>query len=226
VALNSNGSVTIETHKGSIKVTTWDRPEVEIQARIEAEPGSLMDQRRFEGTDVLVDSFANSVRIKTKYPDDNGCCFSIEGSNPVVRYTIQMPRAARLSVRDHRSDTQISDLQGELDINTHRGTVDVHKLGGPLRLSTHRGEVKVDFASFAGNTIIDTHRGSIELSIPKNSRFDIQTSSERHATFESDFSVISPSTARRGESFNGSVNGGGPILRIKTDRGHIRLRAR
>ena len=48
VTLRGNGSVEIETHKGSIRVSVWDRQEVEIQARIEAEQGSPMDRRRFE----------------------------------------------------------------------------------------------------------------------------------------------------------------------------------
>src|SRR5450631_1236932 len=51
VALSRNGFVSIETHKGSIRVTTWDRQDVEIQARIEQEPGTTMDRRRFDGTD-------------------------------------------------------------------------------------------------------------------------------------------------------------------------------
>lgn len=68
VSLTPSGSVTIETHKGSIRVTTWDRAEVEIKARIEAEPGTTMDQRRFEGTDVRIvchrmrSTFGRSIR--------------------------------------------------------------------------------------------------------------------------------------------------------------------
>src|SRR5579864_7058335 len=83
-----NRTVALETHKGSIRVSTWDRQEVEIQARIEAEPGTVMDRRRFDGTDVHIDSSADSVRIKTYYPDFKWCCsFDDNGTNPEVRYT-------------------------------------------------------------------------------------------------------------------------------------------
>src|SRR5205807_2197132 len=120
LALTPNGAVTIETHKGSIHVTTWERPEVDIKARIEAEPGTTLDRRRFDATEVRIDSTADSVHIKTQYPDSY--CFSDCGNNPEVRYTIQMPRAGRLTIHDHRSDTEVSDLRGALDVDTHRGS--------------------------------------------------------------------------------------------------------
>jgi DUF4097 and DUF4098 domain-containing protein YvlB len=227
VALHSNGAVEIETHKGSIKVSTWDRQEVEIQARIEAEPGTSMDRRRFDGTEVRIDSSADSVRIKTYYPDFNWCCTFDNGTNPEVRYTIRMPKTARLAIRDHRSDTEVTGLQGALDLTTHRGTVHVRGLSGPLHLDTHRGEIQVEFASFAANSTIKTYRGTVELSMPGSSKFDLQSDLGRHGTIDTDFAVMTHTIRRRGESvIQGSVNGGGPSLRIETYRGEIRLRKR
>jgi hypothetical protein len=223
VALSPNGAVTLDTHKGSIKVTTWDRAEVEIQARIQAEDGNSMDRRRFEGTEVRIDSSPAAVHIRTIYPDFNSCCFSDDGNNPEVRYTVRMPRTGRLTIRDHRSETQIADLGGALDIDTHRGTVRVERLSGPLQLTTHRGDVTVGFASFNGNSSIDTYRGTIDLSLPKGSRFNLQTDLGKHASVDSDFPMVVRSANRQGESVHGSVNGGGPTLDIKTFRGSVRL---
>jgi hypothetical protein len=223
VALHPNGSVTLENHKGSIHVTTWDRAEVEIQARIQAEDGNPMDRRRFEGTEVRIDSSTDAVHIRTIYPEFNSCCSSDDGNNPEVRYTIHMPRTGRLTIRDHRSETQIADLGGALDIDTHRGTVRVERLSGPLQLTTHRGDVTVGFASFNGSSSIDTYRGTIELSLPKSSRFNLQTDLGKHASVNSDFPVVVRSANRQSESMQGSVNGGGPTLDIKTVRGSIRL---
>jgi hypothetical protein len=221
--LSAKGSVTLENHKGSIRITTWNRPEVEIQARIEAEPGTAMNRRRFEATEIVIDSSQDSVHIQTKYPDF-ACCSWDDGTNPHVRYTIRMPRTARLALRDHRSDTEISDLAAELDIDTHRGTVHVYKHSGPLRLTTHRGDVKVEFATFSGASTIETHRGTIELDLPKNSKFDLETDLGRHAYLDSDFARIVHSSSRAGEALRSTVNGGGPTLRIQTYRGDIRLR--
>src|SRR5947207_2846247 len=113
VPLNPTGSVTIENHKGSIRVSTWDRPEVDIQARIQFEAGAKFDRRRLDDTQILIDSSANSASVRTRYPDWQCCNWDGE-TNPVVRYTIRVPRTARLAIRDHRSDTEVSDLAGAL----------------------------------------------------------------------------------------------------------------
>jgi hypothetical protein len=116
--LPANGFLDIETHKGSLHVSTWNRQDVEIHARIEAEPGTLMDRRRFDGTDVHIDSTADSVHIKTYYPDFNWCCTFDNGNNPEVRYTIKMPKTARLTIRDHRSEIDVAGLAGALNLTT------------------------------------------------------------------------------------------------------------
>jgi hypothetical protein len=226
VALNANGLVEIETHKGSITVTAWDRREVEIKARIEPEPGNTMDRRRFDGTEVRIDSSADSVRIKTYYPDFSGCCMFDEGNNPEVRYTIRMPKAARLTIRDHRSDTDATGLQGAVDLTTHRGTVHLRGLGGALHLDTYRGDAQVEFSSFTANSTIKTYRGSVALSMPKNSRFELQTDAGRRGSIYTDFAVMMPSVSRRGASNRGAVNGGGPSLRIEAERGEVQVHAR
>jgi hypothetical protein len=230
VTLNANGLVEIETHKGAIRVTTWDRREVEIQARIEAEPGSSpwtsMDRRRFDATEVRIDASPASVRIKTYYPEWSGCCSFDDGNNPEVRYTIRMPKTAQLSISDHRSDTEVSGLQGTLSLTTHRGTAHLRALGGALHLDTYRGDAEVEFASFNAASSVKTYRGTVQLSMPKSSRFDLQTNSGRHGSIYTDFAVMRQAAGRRGESNHGSVNGGGPALRIEAERGEIQVHAR
>jgi DUF4097 and DUF4098 domain-containing protein YvlB len=226
VALHANGSVEIETHKGSIRVSTWDRQEVEIQARIEAEPGTTMDRRRFDGTDVHIDASPDSVRIKTYYPDFNWCCFSDNGTNPEVRYTVRMPKTAQLTIRDHRSEIEVSGLQGALNLTTYRGTARVRSLGGALRLDSYRGDVSVEFSSFNAESKVTTYRGTIELSMPKSSRLDLEASLGRHGSIDTDFTVLTHTISRHGEGIHGTVNGGGPALRIESERGEIRLLAK
>ena len=223
VPLSANGSVEIETHKGSIHVSVWDRQDVEIQARIEAESGTVMDRRRFDGTDVHIDSSSDSVRIKTYYPDFNWCCTFDNGTNPEVRYTIRMPKRAQLTIHDHRSETEVTGLQGALNLTTHRGSAHITGLGGALHVDTHRGDIDVDFSSFTANSSITSYRGTVKLSLPKTSRFDLQTNLGRHGAVDTDFSVMTHTLNRRGDEMHGAVNGGGPSLRIQTYRGEIRL---
>ena len=53
ISLPGNGHVSLETYKGKILVTTWDRQEIEIVARVEAD-GSAAESVR--ATDVRIGS--------------------------------------------------------------------------------------------------------------------------------------------------------------------------
>ena len=101
----------------------------------------------------------------------------------------------------------------------------VYRLSGSLDLTTHRGVVQVEFASFTATSHVDTHRGTIVLSLPRSSRFDVQAHLEKHAAFESDFQMLTRAS-RWDRHLGGAVNGGGPTLQVSTHQGNIKLRAK
>ena len=67
VPLDPGGRVSIETFKGSIDVTTWDRPEVDITARIEPDDSGSDQEQRVRETEVRVTGSGQSVRIESDY---------------------------------------------------------------------------------------------------------------------------------------------------------------
>jgi hypothetical protein len=223
LALPPNGSVTIEGRNGSIRVKTWDRPEIEIHARIEMNSGLGFQEdsrRRFEETRVDIDSFGDSVRIKSNYPEWG----TLPGSNPEIHYTINAPRTARWTIRDHNSTIEVYDLRAALSISTHNSRVMVSGLAGGLELDTHNGNAKVQFASLTTSSRVEMHNGYVELVMPANSKFNLQTSSHR-ARVQSDFPVSTRSIGRQGTDVKGTVNGGGPVLRLSSHNGNFRIRA-
>lgn len=224
--LNANGVVTLETHNGTVRVHTWDKAQIEIHAEIEAAGSSSEDRRRFQETTVEIDGSGAAVRIKSKLPDN--CCSSWlfwGGNNPQIHYTITAPRTARWTVRDHNSKTDMRDIRASVDIETHNGSVRVSELGGPLNLSMHNGSANVEFASFTGSSSVDTHNGSVELTLPRNSRFDLHASTH-HGGLHSDFPISTQTFGRRDDGVEGSVNGGGPALRLSAHNGELRIHAR
>jgi hypothetical protein len=142
-----------------------------------------------------------------------------------VRYTIKMPKTARLTIRDHRSEIDVAGLAGALNLTTHRGQARVQGLSGALHLDTHRGDIQVDFASFTANSSVTNYRGTIDLSLPKTTHFDLQTNSGRRGSIVTDFPMVTHTVSRRG-GVDGKVNGGGPSLNIETERGEVRLHAK
>ncbi len=221
--LRATGSVTLESHNGSIHVETWDRAEIEIHARIESAGLSAEDLSRFRETTVQIDGSGEFVRIKSVLPDWNSGWFT--GNNPEIHYTIKAPRTARWTIRDHNSNTEIRDLCAALDLDTHNGSVRVAGLAGPLELNMHNGRADVEFASFTDNSYVDTHNATVELTLPANSKFDLHTDGHNN-TVDSDFAVLTRMSGHRRQSIEGPVNGGGPSLRLSSHNGNFRLRSK
>jgi hypothetical protein len=223
LALRATGSVTLESHNGSIHVDTWDRAEIEIHARIESNGYTAEDHRRFQETTVQIEGSGDSVRIKSVLPDWNWGWFS--GSNPEIHYTVHAPRTARWTIRDHNSHAEIRDLHAALDMDTHNGSLRVTGLAGPLQLNMHNGKAEVDFASFTASSSVDMHNGNVELILPANSKFNLYSDGHNNDV-NSDFAVLARTSGRRWRNVEGPVNGGGPSLRLTSHNGSFRLRSK
>ena len=126
VSLESGGRLSVESGKGSLQITSWDREEVEIHARIEAPRNVSADyaRRAVEATQIEVRGGGSSVSIEPDYSDvpyrgdrwnDNS------RSVPFIHFEIRAPRRPRLIVESDRGPTTISGFEGDMDIETDRG---------------------------------------------------------------------------------------------------------
>jgi hypothetical protein len=230
--LNADGRVNVDTYKGSISVTGWDKPEFEIYARVEAddERGGYAAEK-VQDTEIKIEASSSSVRIKSDYDKverrhrsfwdlfDGG-----SGNLPLVYYTIKMPRTAQLVIKDYKSETTVSDLRSDVEIETYKGEVKVNNLDGGLVLETYKGEVRADFAKLARSRF-ETYKGEIQIKVPKGQGMDVEGDIGRRASFDSDFDIKERyrNRSREDYDFRTSVNGGGPLIRLKTEKGTIRL---
>ena len=255
VALNADGRVSIQAFKGSIKVTGWDRAEVEIQAIIEPDGRSRSREEAVEYTEVRIDDGRGTVYIESDYDDvqrnyrDDGWDWCSDNVTlPFIHYTISIPRGARLDISDHKSEIEVSGLQSEVRINSHKGPMvlsditgdlrlETHKsrvrvtgLAGSLDLDTHEAEVDVQFVRLGERTRIETHKGEINITIPKGAGFELDADVGRKGELRADFDLrdLEYRFGRRDEDleYRGDVNGGGPLLRLRTYKGYYRIRER
>lgn len=215
--LDPRGHVTIDTYKGSIRVSTWDRSEIDVLVRIEEDLGVF--PQSVDRADVRFDASPSDVRMTSEQQWN----FFLDGSAPLYHYTIRMPRTASLRIKDYKSASDISDLSADLDVNTYKGSLELRNYSGALTATTYKGEIRAEFAAFNARSRIDTYKGSVDLQLPRDSRFDLATGFNRKAELDSDFTAYVRS--RSGNS-RAAVNGGGPELRLKSYKGDFRLRAR
>ena len=218
--LDGHGSVTIDTYKGSIHVTTWDRNEVDVSVRIE-EDGDVFSQS-IKRADVRFDASPRDIRMKS-----DSQWFFLDGVQPLYQYTVKMPRTASLRIKDYKSESDISDLAADLQFNTYKGSLQLRNFTGGLTANTYKGDIRADFAAVTAPVRIDTYKGDIDLRMPRDGKFDLSTDiGRRRGDPDSDFARYVRTTNSRDRVHRSQVNGGGPEVRLRSYKGEFRLRAR
>ena len=224
VNLDPTGTFSLDMHNGSVTITTWNQPRVEIDAVVE--PGRYGYEEDVDKVEIRISGSGRSVRVVTNYDavgyHKSGWLF---GDNnrvlPPVRYTISLPASASVDIEDHNATVRVAGLNGDLRVTAHNGSVDVDNHAGSVDLTAHNANVTVEFARFAKPASLETHNGSIDVRLPRDSRFNLDASGHRLGV-DSDFPVVARHLDR--SSYVGEVNGGGSRLRIETHNGSVRLR--
>jgi hypothetical protein len=173
VPLPSGGYLSLNATRGSVKLTSWDRNEVEIHARIQAAPRVDADYAResVDATTVDVTSGGRDVRIRSNYDKVPGTRSSWFGGGswkdvPEIHYDIRAPRKLEIRMDIDRSDTTVRGFDGRVDIVSDRSELDLTDLTGRIALEVDRGE-----SSRLGNV-----RGSLRIDGDRTN-FDIELTS-------------------------------------------------
>jgi hypothetical protein len=226
VPLPANGTLTIETYKGSVAISTWDKAEVQFKARIEAEGDCGDGREAVEKTVVNVESHPNEVHLESDYsaiPREWswwGSC----SSRPFVHYEISMPKTASLRLKDYKSDSHITGLSADVEVETYKGNVRIDRLDGGLRLETYKGDVRVEMVAVRRDIRLETYKGTIELGVPRSAAFTLDAHSDK-GDLDTETFGVNTSDHHRDSRASGNVNGGGSKVRFKTYKGSFRLRA-
>ena len=244
VELEQGGSLSLSTDKGSVRLTSWSQNQVEIVARIDPPEEVSQDyaRRAIEGVVIEVIGGGRSLTIRSNfegvpYRDDFG---SRSRSLPNVHYEIRAPRSLKLNVEIDRSKVDLNGFEGSIEINADRTPVTAADIAGDIRLRIDRGELtlskvrgalnidadrtdmNLQGVRFEGDSRFDMDRGELDIKLAENQGLSIQTDLSRRGDFTTDLQISMQNM--RGKNFDGTINGGGPRVVFRTDRGRIRLR--
>jgi len=221
VPLDSGGILSINTHNGSITVTTWNEASADIDAVIE--PGDMAYAEDVQKTEIRISGSPSSVRVESDYSAVPGhvSWFGVSHSNPPVRYTIKMPATARLEIDDHNARVRITGLRGDAEVHSHNGSIELADFSGAANIETHNGDVRVAYTRFEKGSSFQTHNGTLDIRLPAAARFHLNADGH-HLGFDSEFPLLAQ-RMREGR-YVGDVNGGGPELRFSTHNGSLRLK--
>ena len=251
-ALDPDGEVQIDTYKGSITVTTWDRPEVELEVTIEPDE----DEELVDLTEIKIDRSERRLSLETDYEKVEKARKKGVGpfswgngstSLPFAHYTLRMPRTAALAIGDYKSAIKLANFEADVEVETYKGTIDVKTvqgsldietykgeafvsdLDGDLRVDTYKGNVRVAFSHLGGDSEIETYKGEVALVLPADAGFRLDADLSRRGDLDTD--LFDPNDLRRDpddddQQYQGTVGSGGPRLGLDTYKGSFSLRSR
>lgn len=220
--LSPTGRVSIANINGDVHINVWDQGSVKVDAVKRA-----YSQQRLSEVTIDVTNTADSVQIKTKYPEDrnyNGR--SREDSWASVEYTLTIPRRARLNSAELvNGSLDIQGLQGDVNASLVNGTVKAGGLGGEVKLSTVNGGIEANVAALDGakSVALNSVNGSIVLIVPSGAGADVKAST-LHGAITNDFGLTVEDGQYVGHNLNGQIGSGGARIRLNNVNGSIAIK--
>jgi len=221
--LTPTGRVSISNINGDVHISVWDRNEVKVEAAKRA-----YKPERLSEVTIEVNNTADSVQIKTKYPERN-LNFSSRNreNNPAsVEYTLTIPRGARLdSAELVNGSLDIDGIQGDVDASLVNGEVRAGGLGGEVKLSTVNGraEANVSRLSESKSVTLSSVNGSIVLIVPSGANAQVKASTI-HGGITNEFGLAVEDGPYVGHNLNGQIGSGGPRIKLNNVNGSIAIK--
>ena len=246
--LAAGGTLRVEGTKGSIRLTSWTEPRVEIRARIDRPKDVDEDygRRAVDATRIDVTGDSRSVSVASNYddvPTRDGRDGWSNRTVPAVHFEIRAPRNIALQIDSDRGPVTLSGFEGTFEITVDRGELElrdvsgvlrvdidrgrtsrIERLRGSLRIDADRTNLNIDAEALDRDSRIEIDRGDVALRIPEGQRLTVRTDMSRRGRFRTDLPINwSSNDPRRSE---GRLNGGGAELFLESDRANIELRRR
>lgn len=219
----------IDNVNGSVTVSGWDQPRVRIYAVKKARSrDSSAAQQALKALRVVVEQTDRSIEIHTVYPKKNdlGIFDLLLGSSvdASVRYEISVPRSMNVTADTVNGAIKVSNVAGEIELDTTNGRIEVANCSGSVEASTTNGAIGVELLSAKSGKDMrfETTNGRISLALPATLAADIDASTT-NGSVHSDLPLSTTRVSRT--TIKGTLNGGGPKIRLRTTNGGIDIRA-
>ena len=129
IALDGATRLDIENSGGRISVTTWDRPEIRIQA--DHSRRSVIEIRRRRSGVISLEA-ESSLR---------------GGFSSIVDFDLTVPASLNLSFEGWATDVTIEGSTGEIAVETVRGDITIVGGSGSVTAETVSGEIRIEGAN-------------------------------------------------------------------------------
>ncbi len=228
--LKAGDRFSLRNTNGLIRVTTWDRNEVEISALKTAyRHKENLDRVKIEvetpGSDVQVDTIYekfHNLNVKVDYEvkvPEGVILEAIRSTNGDVELT---GRFSDVKAGTTNGDVRVDGAEGRLDLGTTNGGIHGRNLKGSVTADTTNGSIHLDLDDVKGDVRAETTNGSIEMRLGGSINAEFSARST-NGSITVDFPVTVQGAISSRHRIQGRIGSGGPAIEVETTNGSIRI---
>jgi hypothetical protein len=222
-----NGDQTLATHKGDVHATN-------IQGLVKIHKfGGDTDVRGIKGSveldgrgdDVEMADVSDTVTVHGEFTGD----IQIHNVGQTLRYeslrTNMTAQKLHGSLDMEVGSLEVNGIDGPFEVTTRQKDITLNEFKHSVHITNNDAQVTLQTSTPPTHDIqVDSKKGAVELTLPPGSNFQIEASSH-HGEVECDFSGPGLKVVKEGDtpSISGSFGKGGPMIRVNTNYGAIRI---
>ncbi len=227
--LAADGTFSLENTNGIVRVTAWEKPEVEIKA-----VKSTAREDDLARVEIKITADPRSVSVDTIYPH-----------RPFLRakvtYDVHVPEGVRLDrvkttngnielagrysgVRagTTNGDVRLESVVGALDLSTTNGSIRAENVLGRVKADTTNGGINIGIRDIKESIEAETTNGSITLRIQGELNADL-TARTTNGRINTDFPITVQGNLGSRRRLEGRIGSGGPAISLHTTNGSVHI---
>lgn len=136
------------------------------------------------------------------------------------RTDIQLARLVGSATLDG-DDLTVENATGPVSVATQAKDIALRRVTGEMRVNNSNGDVKIDALDPVGAMNIENRNADVQVTLPNDAKFSVKATAA-DGDIQNDFNLSAQDNNNR-SSLSGAVAGGGPLIRISTEKGDIRV---
>jgi hypothetical protein len=215
------GPLTVDASpNGGIQIEGWDQADVLVRAVVQTYGDTDADARQMLPS---VRVTAAGDRVTAEGPDRTS---SARRSGWSVSFRIWAPRATALALSASNGGITVRSMRGESRFTTENGGVTLDDMSGQVVGTTRNGgvHVRLSGARWEGAGLdVETTNGGVTLGVPANYSAALEVHTQ-NGGIRTDIPMTVQGRVHR--ELRTTLGSGGPLLKLRTVNGGVRINAR
>lgn len=231
-AISGKQQVKILLNRSDMKIEGYNGSEVKITALDYEQP-----PERAKGLRPLYNSAQDNTDIGLSVTEEGDALTIREASNQGGEYLIKIPQNARLSILQlnwNGQDIDVRDMKSEIEIQAKNADINLLNIQGPIIANSTNGDITIVYSSISQEapSMISTVNSEIDITMPATSKANLVLKSMTGEIYtdmdlklkQKNVKGSEMALVGGGQTIEGSTNGGGAELGIKTISSNIYIR--